>query len=157
AEDDDEAAPIAVEGDAAVELVGDVEAGLAPDAANRVAADRHGEDASRLAPRLLRGVDDGDPAGLSPAADGDLRLDGDPPQLARPRRRRLGGARQPAGRDGDAGPGELLLRLVLEELHGRASLSAAGRAGRPPAPRFDLITPTGKPRTRTAVQAPMLG
>ena len=123
-EDEHHAPAVAVEGDAAVELVGDVEAGLAPDAAHRVALDVHGEDPRRLGARLLGGVDDGDAAGLAAAADRHLGLHRHPAQLARGRLGLLRGAGQAAGGDGDARLRELLLRLVLEELHrGAASCS----------------------------------
>ena len=141
-EDEHHPPAVTVEGDPAVDLVGDVEAGLAPDAAHREALDVHGEDARRLGAGLLGGVDDRDPARLAAAADRDLRLDRDPAQLARGRLGLLRGAGQAAGGGGDARLRELLLRLVLEELHrgmppvassfvnsaGQDSVSGTGRA-----------------------------
>ena len=143
-EDDHQAAAIAVERDAEVELGVDAEPGLAPDAPHRVAANVHGQDPRGLALRLLGGVDDGDAARLASSADRHLRLDRDATELASGRRRLLRGPRQPARRDRDAGRCESLLRLVLEELHRRAvrggsstrsdavQLLQVGRARAPP-------------------------
>ena len=99
-----------------------LESGLAPDAAHRVAADVHREDARGLAMRLLGCVDHGDAARLATPADRHLRLDGHPTQLARGGGRLVGRPRQAARRDRDARGGEPLFRLVLEQLHRRASL-----------------------------------
>ena len=116
-EDQGQAAAIAVEGDPQVQLVGDLQAGLAPYRADRVATDLHGEDAGRLPVRLVRRGDDRDASRLAPAADRHLGLDRHPAQLTGGSGGLLRGAGQPARGDLDADPGELPLGLVLEKLH----------------------------------------
>ena len=111
---------VTVEGETEIELAGDLQAGLAPDAANRVPANVHRQDAGRLAFGLLGRVDDGDPSRLASAADWYLCLDRDAAELPRRRAGFRRGSGQPPLRDGDAGRSKLLLGLVLEELHERA-------------------------------------
>ena len=107
-----------VEGEAGVVLLGDVRGVLDPEPVHDVALDVHAQDGLGVLADLGGVVGQLDAAGLAPAADLHLRLDHD---------RVAGGfglgdglvdgVGHAAGRRGDAEAGEVLLALVLVEIH----------------------------------------
>jgi len=110
---------VAVDGEAEVDLLGDVERALAVDEGHLEALDDHADDGLGGGARLLRRLGELDAAGLAAAADGDLRLDRDRPNLAGSVGRFIRCLGHLSRRYGDAEGGEDLLGLVFEQLHAR--------------------------------------
>ncbi len=118
-EDHHQAAGVSIQGDAEVDFALDVGGLLAPDLVDGEALDVHTQDGLSRRLCLLGRLRQPDPAGLAPAADGDLGLDCDRPQQVGRVDDLLHRPRHAALIDGNAGGGELLFGLVFEKLHGR--------------------------------------
>ena len=114
-----------VEREAGVVLLSDVGRVLDPDALHDMALDVHAEDVAGVQPNLVSVVGQLDPARLAPPADLHLGLDDDgvPGGIGGGHGfvHGVGGA---AGGDRDAIAGEVLLALVLEQIHVTVSLTS---------------------------------
>ena len=107
-----------VEGEAGVVLPGDVRGVLDPQPAHHVAPDVHTEDGPSVGMRLGGVARQLDPARLAPPTHLDLGLQDDRVAGAFGHLDGLvGGDGQTAGRHGDAVASEILLALVLEQVH----------------------------------------
>ena len=107
-----------VEREAGVVLVGDVRRVLDPDPLDDVALDVHAEDVRGVGPHLVGVVGELDPARLAAAADLHLGLD-DHRVAGRLSRgdRLVDGVGHATWADRDVVAGEVLLALVLEQIH----------------------------------------
>ena len=131
----------AIERERRVVLLGDVAGVLDPHPLDDVALDVHAEDVAGVHAHLVGVVGQLDAAGLAATADLHLRLDDDRVAgrigLARPPRRRC---RDAARRHRDVVAGEVLLALVLEQVH--LVLLAVQRRFQP---RADALQRTTRP------------
>jgi len=116
-EHQDVGAVVSIDGEAEVDLLGDVERALAVDERHLEALDVHADDRLGGGPRLLRRLGELDAPRLAPAADGNLRFDRDRPDLPGCLGRLVRCPGHLSRRYGDAEGGEDLLGLVLEQLH----------------------------------------
>src|SRR5579859_3935103 len=113
----DVGAGVAVDREAQVDLAVDLERRFAVDKRHLEALDVHADDLLGRLASVVGGACELDAAGFAPTADGDLRLDRDGSEIGARPRRLVRGARDPAGRDGDAERRKHLFGLVLEQLH----------------------------------------